>query len=81
MNAENLKTINDSLKPFNAFVNAMGFLIDTKKGEPTGCRVEVKKGRVRVRACKGDAELFSGPVSPETMPTFVKEFWFWEQGR
>lgn len=82
MNAADTKIINDSLEPFNAFVNPMGLLMDTKNQKSTGCRVEVKKGRIRVLSCDLKSHLiFSGPVKTDTMPTFVKEFWFWKEGR
>ncbi len=78
MNEEQRKMINDTLVKFGASLTAEN---QFQKGNRVIPSVEVKieKNRIRmINRMNGDL-VMSGPVTPRSIESFVKKFWYWEK--
>jgi hypothetical protein len=70
--------IRATLAQYGAKSATSGFVI-TRDSLPTGIMIKIAKGRMRFEDVDSGALYMSGPVRPETIESFVENFWFWSK--
>lgn len=78
MDSEQRLFFNRTLADFGASVNKDDQFV---KGDKviTSVRIKIVKGRIRFENAMTDDLLMSGPISSDTIVSFVTKFWYWEK--
>lgn len=80
MNPEERNAIDAALKAYGSGLTEDRFIINARIGEPTKLYVHATKDRYQVRLEGRKGQLyFSGPRKPETVTSFVEQFWHWKK--
>lgn len=66
----------DTLALYGASLSKGNFI--EKQDKVFALRVSVKGKRIRIEQSNGDL-IFSGPIKPSAVSSFVEDFWFWKR--
>ncbi len=78
MDNEQRKFFNVTLADYGAHINENDQFV---KGDKviTSVRIKIAKGRIKFESAMTDDLVMSGPISSETIESFVTKFWYWNK--